>query len=328
MKLLKILLLILAVFLISCEGDVPLNIDPNSDLTLADLNFGSTETLEVMTWNLENFAKAGSVTVDYLNTIIQNLDVDIICLQEIESATYFQSLLSALPQYEGFRANSAYLDIDLAILYKNSPDFELIAIEELFTGNSWAFPRSPLQITFTWHNQTFYIINNHLKALSGSENEERRKAACDLLADYVSISLPYENVIIVGDLNDLLTDPPSSNVFQSFLDQPQNFYFTDYYIAIGPSENWSWGNGTSHLDHIIITNDLFDEFSAAHTEITTLRIDDYLPNGWSQFESCLSDHLPVALRLPLGSRSIKCTAGLPASGALSTTHDSRLTTHD
>ena len=43
--------------------------------------------------------------------------------------------------------------------------------------------------------------------------------------------LPNEKVIILGDLNDLLTDDPVNNVFQMYLDDPTNFVFADMAIA-------------------------------------------------------------------------------------------------
>ena len=53
----------------------------NSNLNaqdLDDLNFGTDETFEVMTWNIEWFPKNDQITVDYVTQIIQALDIDLL----------------------------------------------------------------------------------------------------------------------------------------------------------------------------------------------------------------------------------------------------------
>ena len=294
----KILLVFALSFLVSCGINQPLN-EPHEDLplTLQDLQFGTDQTLEIMTWNIEHFPKADSSTVNYAAQIIKNLDVDIVCLQEIQSDDWFTTLDELLDDWTGFKANSSANDFDLAFLYKNTPQFEFIHIQEIFTDLWWELPRAPLILTISWNQQNYYIINNHLKALGGSENESRRKAASDSLNSYITQNLPNENVIIAGDLNDRISDSPQTNVFNVFLEQPQNYTFTDYSIAYGPSEFWSWGNGSTHLDHIIISNELFDEFQHPDATTKTIRVDDYLENGWTQYDNYISDHRPVALRL-------------------------------
>jgi endonuclease/exonuclease/phosphatase family metal-dependent hydrolase len=262
-----------------------------------ELSFGTDETLEIVTWNIQNFPKAGNETVTLVVDFIEQLDADIICLQEIEDNAKFILLNNELPGWDGFRTDSAAYSINLALLYKNTSDFQLLSIRELFTDDWYAFPRPPLQIEFLWNNEIFFVINNHLKASGGEENEERRRLACLALADYVISTLPQNNVIIAGDLNDLIIDPPANNVFQVFLQQPDDFLFADYDIAYGPPDQWSWNNGASHLDHIIISNELFSEFSNPGSLIKTIRIDEFMPGGWNDYDELISDHRPVALRL-------------------------------
>lgn len=102
--------------LISC-GDNKVT-EPTPELSLDDLFFGTDSTLEVVTWNVEHFPKAGDKTLTYLKEVIQQIEVDIIALQEIQSADDFVQLEHDLPNYSGFRANTAYYDINLAYLYK------------------------------------------------------------------------------------------------------------------------------------------------------------------------------------------------------------------
>jgi endonuclease/exonuclease/phosphatase family metal-dependent hydrolase len=293
----KLLWICLICLIISaCGVDDVVNND-DDDPAINELNIGSEETLEIVTWNIENFPKLGNDTIELMVELINEMDADIICLQEIESNADFIILDNELSDWDGFRANSAAYNIDLALLYKNSADFQISSIQELFDDDWYAFPRPPLQIEFLWNNETFFLINNHLKAMGGDDDITRRRQACEGLAEYVLTVLPNENVIIAGDLNDLIIDPPENNVFNSFLQDEDNFLMTDYDIAYGSALHWSWNNGSSHLDHIIISNELFAEFSNQGSSIQTIRIDDYLTGGWNFYEQYISDHRPVALTL-------------------------------
>jgi hypothetical protein len=82
-----------------------------------------------------------------------------------------------------------------------------------------------------------------------------------------------------------------------FLDDPSNYKFTDMDIAEGSSANWSYPSWPSHLDHIMITNELFDVFEKPGSEVLTIKIDDYLQGGWSEYDQYVSDHRPVGLKL-------------------------------
>ena len=45
------------------------------------LQFGTHETLDIITWNIENFPKSNDFTVEYLSQLIIELDADIVALQ-------------------------------------------------------------------------------------------------------------------------------------------------------------------------------------------------------------------------------------------------------
>ena len=279
---------ILAIFFISCAED------KGTDSSFSSINIGTDSTFDIITWNIENFPKQNS-TVDYLLELIPIFDADIIALQEIESATDFQNLINSLNNYDGIVTNSASYNINLALLY--STDLEIDSTYEIFTDDWWSFPRSPLVAHIIWNEKDIYIIINHFKAMGGTENEDRRKSASEKLEDYVNEYLSGENVIILGDLNDELNEDPSNNVFQNFINDASNFKFTDMDIAYSSSSNWSYPSWPSHLDHILITNELFDEFDNEGSSVQTIRLEEYFDNGWTDYEKYISDHRPVGLSL-------------------------------
>ncbi|MBT6995679.1 hypothetical protein HN865_00250 [Candidatus Woesearchaeota archaeon] len=275
--------IILATLIIGgCGQSITRNPEPIPDTGIQELVYGTPETLEVLTWNLQTFPKHED-TIPYLSQIIPNLDIDIIALQEMQSS--FQTLLDNLPGYEGIKPNSASYSLDLAFLYNP----EIITINntyEIFQSNWYAFPRSPLIIEAEYNSIPITIINNHFKCCGGEENENRRTQASELLEDYIQENLSDKNVIVLGDLNDDL------EFFQNFINSPEEYKFADYEISLDQSQ-WSYPRYPSHIDHILITNELFQN----EQETKTLKIEDLLEDSWSEYYTILSDHRPVVIKL-------------------------------
>jgi len=273
---------------------------------LAEINFGTDATFEVVTWNIEWFPKNGSSTVDSVSKIIESLDVDLIGLQEVDDSTLCRQMIDNLPGYELFMDNVWFGG--LAYIYKTS-SVNVQSIYKIYdTSPFWnAFPRSPLVIELVFNGETFIIINNHFKCCGDgmldienpADEETRRHEASTLLKHYIDANFNSSRVIVIGDLNDIITDLPINNVYQMFIDDSMNYAFADMSIAIGASSEWSFPGWPSHLDHVLITNELFTEFSNPNSEIKTIKVDDYLAGGLAGYDLNISDHRPVGLRIQL-----------------------------
>ncbi len=270
------------------------------------LTIGEEQTLEVMTWNIEHFPKS-EFTVNYSTGIISAIDADIIGLQEIESDSAFVVLLNNLQtqnpedKWNGFRANTNEWEMNLAYLYKSSiinvdSIYQIYPDDEIYHK---PFPRKPLILEFSYYDQKLFIINNHLKAMPGEKNIVRRKEACKLLDEYIDEFLPQENVILMGDLNDQLTDAPEENSFNVFLDDKQNYYFADWLIAADSTANWSYPywKYRGHIDHILISNELYDEFENSGSFAKVITIDKFTEGGEDSRYKYITDHRPVVVKL-------------------------------
>lgn len=279
--------------------------------TLDDLNFGTDTTFEVVTWNIENFPKNGEVTMSYVADILEALDADIIAVQEITDRESFQNTVDNLTNYDAYYTNNEFQNLGYII---KSSDIDVFAHYEIYTGISYPSPftKPPFVIEFTYMNEDFALINNHYKCCGNGyldlddlgDEETRRYYASVLIKDFIDTYMPNKQVFVVGDLNDVLTDSPENNVFQSFIDDPENYLFADMDIALGSNTEWSYPTWPSHIDHILITNELFDEFENSSSSIETIKIEDYLPNGWSEYDTNVSDHRPVGLKMPILSIGI------------------------
>ncbi|MBN2892481.1 MAG: T9SS type A sorting domain-containing protein [Bacteroidales bacterium] len=272
---------------------------------LNDLSFGTDSTFEVLTWNIEWFPKNGQTTVDYVYQIIENLDIDVIAIQEIDDTIMFQQMINSLHSigYEGYYYSSYFAG--LAYIYKTET-VEINDIYEIYTTYPyWSpFPRSPMVMDLNYNGENIFVINNHLKCCGDGtlntndedDEENRRYIAANLLKEYIDDNFHNKNVIVVGDMNDEITDPTYNNVFQNILNDTENYLFADMDIATGNSNNWSYPSWPSHLDHILITKELFDEFENESSEIQTIKIDDYLSGGFSTYDNNISDHRPVGIK--------------------------------
>ena len=151
--------------------------------------------------------------------------------------------------------------------------------------------------------ENYFIINNHFKCCGDGilnlydefDEENRRYTAMNLLKAYIDENLTNEKVIVLGDLNDDISEPYLNNVFQDVLNDSDSYQFADLFIAQGNSLDWSFPNWPSHLDHILITNELFDEVGSI--EVNTIKIDDYINGGWAEYDQNISDHRPVAMKI-------------------------------
>lgn len=268
-----------------------------------ELYFGTDSTLEVMTWNIEWFPKSGQATIDDVSAIIEALDVDVIAIQEIDSYNSFIQMVEDLQGWDGYAVHSEYLS--LAYIY-NPAVVEVTEIYPIFTSRDREFPRPPLVMEMTWEDQEYVIINNHLKCCGDGylntsdpwDEETRRYDACILLEQFISSNMSGKNVFMVGDLNDMLTDVGSNNVFNIFLSEPESYKFSDMSIAEGTPLDWSYPTWPSHLDHIMITNELFEAFNDETAVIRTMKIEEAYNNNFYEYEQIISDHRPVAIKIP------------------------------
>ena len=270
--------------------------------SLEDLHFGTDSTFEVVSWNIEWFPKNGQVTADSVKTIIQTLAADVYALQEIDDTTLLKQVVSTIPGYACHFKSTYYGG--LAYVY-NTNTVQVNKKYEIYTSQPFwnTFPRSPQVLELTFNNEDYVIIDNHLKCCGDgildlndtSDEENRRLTAVNLLKTYIDSIFPNDKVIVVGDWNDILTDLTPNNVFNSFLNDT-DYLFIDFPIALGNSANFSYPSWPSHLDHILISDELFADFSKPNSEISCIRIDDYM-SSWNAYDSNISDHRPVGLKL-------------------------------
>lgn len=279
--------------------------------SLNDISFGTDSTFEAVTWNIEWFPKNGNQTADSVSKIITALNADLIGLQEIDDTTMFRQVINNIPNYELQYGSGRFGG--LAFVY-NTNTVQVHSIYKIYDSSPYwnALPRSPLVIEFTYNGDSLIVINNHFKCCGDgtletgntSDQEYRRYIASKLIKQHIDANHANQKVIVLGDLNDVLTDAPENNVFQRFLNDSLNYAFADMSIAQTNNGDWSYPTWPSHIDHILITNELFPYLNELGSEIKTIKVDQFYTNGWNGYDNNVSDHRPVGIKLNMNANTV------------------------
>ncbi len=255
---------------------------------------GSNDSFDIATWNIENYPKNGSATVNKVKDIIRAIKVDMIGVEEIASIDAFNTLLDSLPGWQGVLSSDTYSDGSYqktGILY-NAQLISLSSVHNIFTNDSYAFPRPPLQAFVELKDKDntkfdFSIIVLHLKAFPEPANQARRKSACDKLQSYIASEISNgadPDFIVLGDWNDDVDDPPADNVFEAFLKQGPAYSF----LTAGLQEtSYIGGSAGNIIDNIMLSRDSMGEYGPGSTHVL------YIDNDISGYRNDVSDHRPV-----------------------------------
>lgn len=276
---------------------------PDSSPLFDGLSFGTNDTFDIVTWNLHEFPSS-SLSVHYVAQAVRMLTPEVVAFQEIGALNHsestgaqaFAALLDSLVGWAGYRATDASgSDQNLAMIWNEAEVTADVPPYEIFQSERAAFPRPPLVLECTVRGQPLIIVDNHFKCCGNGiidetdpwDEEYRRLLAVQNLDQWVRDEHPDNAVIILGDMNDKLTDSSTNNVFEPFLLLPDEYRFADMQIS-----------AASGIDHILVTNELFSRIDKDTAEAATLHPDTYLDNGWNEYRENVSDHLPVALKFP------------------------------
>ena len=278
----------------------------DDDSAPAGVTTGPVMTLG--TWNLRNFSEWGldEWRLDTVVPFVDALDADLIAIQEIEpdanepwsAPQAFDAVIDGT-RFEGLHNPWRTWDTSVGLLY--DPDVvTIVATEELFADDSWAFPRPPLradvELTRGGARLEFTVFSLHLKARG--DGIDRRLLACEALDAYVREE-GIERAVLLGDLNDDPYDPPAENAFAgTFLgaepywvfltkDQPpESVTSTGWYHEVDGERIEG-----EFIDHAIARGPLVDQYASITPEILGVP-----ESGFQEFRQDYSDHFPVLVR--------------------------------
>lgn len=257
---------------------------------------GSANSVDIATWNIENFPKT-SDTPEHVADLIASMDLDLIAMQEVEDIDAFDEVVARLRGYDGLLSTHTYGNGDyqkLGFIFRTSI-LEVEAPTLLLTNNSYELPRPPLRVTVTVRGAgvDFTAITTHMKAGFDIEDRDRRQAATVLLEAYVAGQVAGQGdpeVLVLGDFNEILTSAGGQAVLAPWLAPTSYDVLTQELADAGDTSFLPTG---VILDHQVSTVGLADELAGGTTQIPPLD-DQFLG-----YRSQVSDHLPVVVSMPI-----------------------------
>ena len=274
--------------------DAAFDADGPSD-AVADVDPHATH-LAIASWNIEQFPKHAS-TLELVAALIEEHRLDLIGIQEITEVEPFEALAEMLPDHDMYVSFDSRAFTRVGFLYRRDR-IRVGEVDRIFTSDRSAFPRSPLVADIEVVDDAGVVIFDftfavvHLKAMLDEESRQRRIAAVEKLDAWIRDGLATEpDVVVVGDWNDELTDPPAWNVFEPLIDSPDTYRF----LTLGPERagEHTYIPFEAMIDHILVTTDALDEYGVGTTEV--LAIDRVMP----AYREQVSDHRPVVSRFAI-----------------------------
>lgn len=226
----------------------------------------------------------------------------IVGLQEVENIGVLEDLV-ALPNLATYQYQPILIEgtdargIDVAYLVRG--DQAVIEGAAAYPAPEGLSSRPPLVITTTVnlasHPETIYVLNNHFTSLSAGEKatEPRRTAQAAwnvTLVQQILAADPDAQIVVLGDLNSFYHTLP--------IDTLENAGLAHAYDIFGEDETlpytYIYQGRTQSLDHILMTQNLFDRLGSVDT--VHINVDYPLPLPDDDSPHRVSDHDPVVVR--------------------------------
>lgn len=195
-----------------------------------------TDTVRVAAYNVLNYPGAqGTERTPYLHTVVQSLDPDILVVEEMQGS-------DGMSQFNSGVMNAEQIDYNYAPFYNLGSDYE---IGLFYRRNKFRYLGQKiiptelrdivgyeLQMAYPADTSfTFWIFGAHLKASSGTDNQNRREEEVTALKDSISDFPEGTHYMVVGDFNLYTYLEPA---YQTFL----NEFTIPLYDPLDAPVNW------------------------------------------------------------------------------------------
>ncbi|HWB73473.1 MAG TPA: endonuclease/exonuclease/phosphatase family protein [Nannocystaceae bacterium] len=248
------------------------------------------DELTVATWNVEHFPKS-SATEDGVVSVVDQLALDFVGIEEIEAKAPFDRVLADLPGHHGVLGRAA--DTRVGAIVRDEA-LAIVDVAHLFGNDGWAFPRPVLVVRaqLPAHPEIgdIQLVVVHLKAMTDAESESRRKSAIVKLRAWIDArrSAGDTNIILLGDFNDEIDDVGTHDVFAPLKDPAAKMIAITESLA--DDGEFSFVPFQRLIDHVLVSEELLTAFDGA--DVRAL----HLEQTWNgDYLDDISDHRPVVV---------------------------------
>lgn len=168
------------------------------------------ETIRVATYNILNFPEAlGMQRIDYLTTVVDHMEPDILVVQEMQSQAGVDLFLQAVMNNQD--------DLFNAVLFHDGPDTDnalFYRIDKIayITADYLSTPRRDIaeyKLRMIESQREFYIYSVHFKASQGANNETIRLQEATVVRNHLDSLASGTDFLVVGDFNIYYSDEPA-----------------------------------------------------------------------------------------------------------------------
>ena len=251
--------------------------------------------LRLVSWNMRQLGADGGSAI-HSAAFLEGLSADVISVQEISTEAAFADLRQRLPAFDGAlgELGPASGSLRQAIFWR-SATLKAGPINSLMQDQPDIFPRPPLHARFELRGDAapargFETISIHFKASKTERDEQRRIEALTMLEQHMRVlSASDDEVLLMGDYNEALSDPRATDAFAPFTSSPERYRFLTAPLADAGVVTFL--PARLLFDHLVMTRGLDGELDGGAPVVH--RFDQQQ----ADFQSKLSDHLPVMLDL-------------------------------
>ncbi len=191
------------------------------------------QKIRLMTYNVLNYHSTSNPTKDSnLNKIISSVNPDILVIQEIDGSYYVNKFYNNVldSTYKKATFIDGY-DTDNAMYFRDSL-FQFVSNVAIHTALR---DISKFTLVYKNTNDTLIVYSVHLKASSGTDNEQKRlNEVIELRKDSDALP-PNTDYVVLGDFNIYSASEPA---YQKLIDKSESGYFLD------PVQAGNWHNNS------------------------------------------------------------------------------------
>ncbi len=179
----------------------------------------SQDTLTVMTYNVLNYPSSNTGKADTLKPIIKYVQPDIFMINELESSAGATTILTNALNVDGvskYNRCTFYAGPNTNnMLYYNSDKLVFYSQKEIPTAlrniSEYVLYYKAPNMTPSSDTVFVFCYSAHLKASSGSVNEQKRNQEATIFKNYLASRANLENVFLGGDFNLYTSAEPAYN---------------------------------------------------------------------------------------------------------------------